>query len=219
MKTNRVVIPLVVALCSTLALAPLGYAQARKAASPSAVAQPVAGAKVGKEANVTIKKIGDLGMAARVKTPDYSVDAAESKKGMPKEWARVWVQYVTTEDWTDELKIKYYVLLKHPKDTKAPYTIFTGESSYCDIPKGKEHISSMFIHPSTFLRYGEVERIAVEICSPSDDVLAVASDPDDPKKWWRTTTSVRSIRDGLLSRSQTPFAFVAYDNYERLKAK
>lgn len=165
--------------------------------------------------NVEVKKIEGVGPTGLVRTPEYKTVVTEPK-AVTRRWARVSVHYKTKDEWTDELEFRYFVLVKHQKTKK--HILFTATAAYIDIPKGN-HLSTVFLRPNTVARYGGVERAAVEI-RQKGELVEVASNPKDTKPWWqRLPGTVRTIEGVLLNRSQTPFAFVACDNYEAIKTK
>lgn len=188
-------------------------AQARRATTrPSG---PGAGqsSSAGKDA-VTLKKLEAIGPNAKVKTPDFKSDVAETVYQF-RDWARISIPYETEPEWIDELEFRYMVLVKHPK-TEA-LTIFTTTVTYIDVAKGKRHVSTVFLRPGTLDRYGAVEWAGVKVYIKGKDApVAMTQFPDDQRPW----TAAIPAREGvLLNRAQTPFALVAIDNYETIKPK
>lgn len=181
------------------------FAQARKpgAAAPSAGRESVAA----KSLEIT-----------KLRTPDYSYSGSSVNEAniIPGEWARILVRFDTDADWTDQLEMRFYIVVKNPKT--ADYTMFTGTYVYSDIPKGRNHQAAVFLRPRTMERYGNtVEQAAVEIYSKGE-LVSSRSVPVSNKPWWRTAT-VRSVEGYVIDRSQTPFANIASDNYEIPKGK
>ena len=166
---------------------------------------------------VTIRRISGIGASGRAYTPEYNTDAKEHNT-VRRTWARISVEYTTKADWINELEFRYYTLVQHPQ-TKNFY-FFPGTVTYIDIAKG-EHASTIFLSPSALKRYGAIKRIAVEIYSRGQ-LVAVESNPKDKQAWWRMVTALPNVKtkEGmLLNRAQTPFAFVAFNNYEMIKHK
>lgn len=194
-------------LAGLVLAAPEAQAQARPVA-------PVRAAAGTPRERVEIKKIEGLAQAARIKTPEYEVSTSESKP-QPRDWARIMVQLETFSEWCDELELRYFVQVQHPA-TKIERR-FLGAFTYVDIPKGKKHLSCAFLHPNTLARYGDVIGVAVEIYSRGE-LVASSANPEGPGGWWRTAT-IKEVPGLLLERSQTPFAFVAYDAYLAPKTK
>lgn len=194
----------IISLCALFSIfgsARDAFAQARKAGAGVGAA--------GKE-GIAIRKVE----MTKVKTPDYSSSINEAITTLG-DWTKVLVRFDTEADWTDQLEMRFYIVVKNPKT--AAYTMFTGTYVYSDIPKGRGHQAAVFLRPRTIERYGAAERSAVEIYSKGE-LIAAGSFPDDNKPWWRTAT-VRSVEGYVIERSQTPFANIASDNYEIPKGK
>ena len=180
------------------------FAQARKAAVP---AQPA-----GKE-----------GVAVRVleitntKPPVFTYSGIANEANItPGDWERILVHFDTEADWTDQLEMRFYIVVKNPKTTT--YTMFTGTYVYSDIPKGRNHLVAVYLRPRTMERYGNmVEQAAVEVYSKGE-MVSSRSFPESNKPWWRTA-NVRTVEGYVLDRSLTPFANIAGDNYELPKGK
>ena len=173
-----------------------------------------AAAETGKDV-VTIRKLTGLGPEGRAPTPDYSVSPSENSRA--RDWAKITVIYDTESEWIDELEFRYTAVVKHPKT--GAFTLFPCTVAYVDIAKGRNHMSTVFLRPNTVERYGALERIAVEIYSKGE-LLSSAGLPETPPQWWRLPmTNVRTMPGILLNRSQTPFAFVGWDNYETIKGR
>ncbi|MDO9541123.1 MAG: hypothetical protein Q7J98_02220 [Kiritimatiellia bacterium] len=175
------------------------FGQARKAKTSAA----------GKE-GITVKKVE----MTKVRTPDYSSNVSEATL-TPGDWTKVLVRFDTEAEWTDQLEMRFYIVVKHPKT--GAFTMFTGAYVYSDIPKGRNRQAAVFLRPRTVERYGVAERAAVEIYSKGE-IVAMGSFPEGNKPWWRTAT-VRSVEGYVLDRSLTPFANIASDNYEIPKSK
>lgn len=176
-------------------------------------ARPAAEGKASSQAIVEVRSIEGIGNKGLIRTPEYRTSVS-SGRIPPREWARLVVTYDSAPEWSDELAFQFYVMLE---SKKKEYTLLKGAVTYADVQKGRRHQSEMFIRPTTLLRYGEVKGVAVEVLHKGETV-AVESDPPasrDGKKpeWWKDPE--RTPRDGyLLKRSDTPFAFINYDDYE-----
>lgn len=178
------------------------WAQARKAGA--AAAQPA-----GKD-GIQVRKVE----LSKARSPDYSTSANEAALN-PGEWTRVLVKFDTEADWTDQLELRFFIVLKHPRTSA--YTMFTGAFTYTEIPKGRNRQAAVFLRPRTTERYGAAEQAAVEVHARGE-LVSAGSFPESAKPWWRSAT-VRSVEGYVLERSQTPFAYIAADNYETPKGK
>lgn len=170
-----------------------------------------ASAGSGKEA-VVIKKMESKPQRIKVKTPEYRTDSSETQTGA-REWACISVYYDTEAEWTDELEFRYVVVVHNDK-TKA-FVQFPLSVIYVDIPKGRNHVSTVFLRPNTLARYGYVYMVGVRVFRGGLQVAEMADDP----KLWAGLDAVPIVPDKLLNRAQTPFALIAIDNYQAIKQK
>jgi len=200
----------VITLCALFAIVSGrdALAQARKAAGASAA--PSAARE-----SVSVKLVE----ISKTKTPDfsYSGSGVNEMNITPGEWAKILVRFDTDAEWTDQLEMRFYIVVKNPKNSA--FTMFTGAYVYSDIPKGRNHMVAVYLRPRTLERYGNVvEQAGVEVYSKGE-VLSAGSFPNSNKPWWRTATNVRTMEGYVIDRSQTPFAVIAADNYELSKGK
>lgn len=159
-----------------------------------------------------VLRLKDIKYDDRVQTPMYQ-NSSERGQSSQKHWLRVILEYETQNDWIDELEFTYYVLIR---DARGGDRAFRKTVSYVDIRKGR-HISDIFMRPNTFERMkASVIHAAVVIKARSVagmKVIAQSSTLKQPN-WWERIPSMEGV---LLNRGETPFAFVAYDNYELIK--
>lgn len=200
-------------LCPLLVFVLCLVSAAQETRRPSAPRQNVGhGAET---ATVVIHEITGVGAKWKEKTPIYNTDVSRSVVPA-KDWGVVTVTYDTSQEWIDELVFQYYVLLLKG-GSKKEYTLLKGSVAHIDIKLGRKHKSTMFVRPSTIERYGDIVAVAVEISMSGKEVASLSV----PEKW--RTSKDESItkltaKDGyLLNRSQTPFAFVNFDDYEAIK--
>ena len=144
------------------------------------------------------------------KTPVFRTATASSTSARQPDWWRVIVDFETAPDWIDELEFTYYAYIED-QSTKGAPVMFRGTVTYVNVAKGK-HISDMFLHPNTIARLGLVKQIAV-VVKARGAVVAMESTAAKPN-WWDGFSPVDGV---LISRAQTPFAFVDYDLYEAIK--
>ena len=154
-------------------------------------------------------------------TPDKkaSTPRYEMKPAIPMQRTRNWFSLTVTYDvnppgnseWIDELTFTYYVLVRQ-KGGAQPM-LLKGEVTYINIAKGRGLLADIFLHPSTLARYGEVDRVAV-LVSTRGQLLAGESLPTSNQRWWEQLPPTEGL---LLSRQQTPFAMVNFDDYEAIK--
>jgi hypothetical protein len=187
------------------------WAQAR-------VAKPETPANAAAGPVARIREITGVGPRYVVKTPEYTTSVSRGK-GTPRDWGELTVIYDTQQEWLDELTFQYYVLLFDKK--KSDYSLFKGTVTFVDIPKGRNHLSTMYLRPVALARYGEVAAMAVEVVYKGEVAETKADErmiagAKLAKEWWKSPQL--TVKEGyILNRAQTPFAFVNYDDYETIK--
>ncbi len=144
------------------------------------------------------------------KTPVFRTATASSTSARQPDWWRVVVDFETAPDWIDELEFTYYAYIEDQSNKGSP-VMFRGTVTYVNVAKGK-HVGDMFLHPNTIARLGLVKQIAV-VVKARGAVVAKESTATKPD-WWEGFSPVDGV---LISRAQTPFAFVDYDLYEAIK--
>ena len=191
-------------------------------ASPAAPKTAAAGAT---GSVIEVRKLVGLGRRGLIKTPDYRT-SARSGTMSPRDWVEISVSYETFLPWTDELVFQYYVMTRNPEDREIAYSFYKQTVRYVEIKAGRDHVSTVFLHPNTVERYGLPVGIAVEISHKGEVVAEMAETIDSNlqkiPKWWRdprvTEAETVTLRDGyLLNRNNSPFAFVNMDDYEVIK--
>jgi hypothetical protein len=163
---------------------------------------------------VRVRDIAGIGNRSLVDTPD-----ASRGRTPPGRWAQIAVDFDTEPEWIDELTFQYCVLCYRKTVKAEEYVLLKGLLYHTDIPKGRGHLSVMYVRPRTLLRYGDVVGVAVTVLHQGEQV-AVKSDTLPklklPAEWWKHQGL--TVKEGyLLSKAQTPFALTAYDDYEPAK--
>lgn len=196
MKQSPAVVAGYLTLASLFAipLVPSVFAQAPVARSP-----------------VAIRKVD----GGKIASPVYAVKGNQPSSGKAKEWFQIYAEYDTELEWVDELNFTFYVLVKGKVKGAPAQTLFKGETTYVHIPAGKKHIADMYIHPNIVARYGDVERVAVEV-RQGGRVLERGGKPPPSEPWWERLAPVEGV---LLNRNETPFSLVNSDDYEIIKSK
>lgn len=152
---------------------------------------------------------------AKVSTPEYQLRKSQMV-GRTRDWYQIVVDYATAPQWVDEATFTYYVLVLNKKAEQGvnPRTLFKGEVTYINIERGK-HKSDIYIHPSTASRFGEIERVAVQV-SVGGRMVAMEGVPANTvqQRWWESFSPQTGY---LLNRKETPFAMINFDDYEAIK--
>ena len=191
-------------------------------ASVAAVAQQPADTKRTRDV-LRLREFKALGNSTKVKTPEFRSNIGRGRKPQ-QDWVMLSVTYDTAPDWIDELDFRYYVLTSQRVEGKTMYTLFSKSVRYADIEKGREHMSTVFLHPKAIGRYGMPVAAAVEIRHAGE---LVAGDTADgairmPGRWWTSKEvldreDVQAKQGYLMSRNETPWALVNIDDYEVIK--
>ncbi len=168
-------------------------------------------APAGGRSPVALRKVDGV----KLQTPVFSFKGPSFNSTQPKNWFQVFAEYESLPDWVDELNFTFYVLVKGKTKDAPPYTLFKGETSYIHIPVGKKHTADMYLHPNIIERFGDIERVVVEV-RQGGRLLERGGKPNPTEPWWERLTPVEGV---LLNRSLTPFALINSDDYEIIKTK
>ena len=117
------------------------------------------------------------------------------------------------------------------EEGRKAYSLYRATVRYADVQatRGRQHLSEVFLRPAAILRYGELIAIAVEVYHDGELVAEAsevsAKDKDlkpREKTWWKDTAVTESqsvtVREGyLVSRKDSPFAYVNIDAYEVIR--
>jgi hypothetical protein len=153
----------------------------------------------------------------KLRSPLYNA-SGERAQSSQKAWLRVSVEYETQNEWTDQLDFTFYVLVRSAKNGERVDRVFRKTVSYVDIAKGR-HVADVFIRPNTFARMeAKAVQAAVVVSVRGADGMApyeLGSESTlEQREWWK---SIPSVEGTLFNRDETPFAFIACDNYELIK--
>ncbi|MEI6971693.1 MAG: hypothetical protein WCL44_09270 [bacterium] len=185
-----------------------------------------------KSKNLWLKKLTWRGSEAKLRSPEFDFKniVQNNPKALP-EWQVITVMYDTAQEWEDRVVVNYHVLLLKGGGEQAkadseetPYTLYEGSVSYGDVKKGQNHISTIYVRPNSIERRGPVVAVGVEIVSGGETVSKsefsttskIKADAKDGR-WWETVSKSAQVSvrtDGLLKRSETPFALVNYMDEE-----
>jgi hypothetical protein len=150
----------------------------------------------------------------RVEAPKYG-GAAGELGGRPStlysDWLRIEVQFESRPEWSDDVVLKFYVLMGEGRDRK----MFSGEVTHVNVQKGQQHYSAMFVHPNTVRRFGagKIQAVAVQLFYQGrliDQKTDVNVD-----RWWEQFSPVPGY---VLNPLQSPWSVVAGERYEPIKA-
>lgn len=150
-------------------------------------------------------------------TPQISFNfGPQHPPGQALQWLEVEVRFESNVPWTDELTVKYYILLAD--------NCLTGEVTHVDIPKGRDLYSVMYISPRTISRILngrplsslDIQDVGVQLVSKGQ-VLVTKSykTADGDQQWWQ---NLQQVTGKVLNKNETPFAPLIWDRYEQIKA-
>jgi hypothetical protein len=200
---------------AALAFAAFGVSEAQAQAAMQRPAPTRTASGAAFTGPVRIRQFTGHGPRALVKIPDVFGRG----RAAARDWAEMQVVFDSEPEWMDEVTLQYYALLYDR--TAGEYTILKGLVLHVDVARGKNHMSSAYIRPNTLARYGEVVAVAVEVLYKGEVVATqsegkLAKSQPLPVDWWKNPKLV--VKDGLvLTKAQTPFAYVSYDDYEAVK--
>lgn len=125
-------------------------------------------------------------------------------------WAAIYVNYRSLPLWADDVKLVYYVAL----GTGSKSEILYGEEKYVNVEKGISHKAVMYIPPQVMARYGDVQRITVDIyyqdrLQDSQNFRFAGS-----KQWWQEKKLVKGL---LKTKKESPFALDNFNEYELVR--
>lgn len=190
-------------------------------AQPVAAQAPAGGAAAAEDV-IRLRRVDAFGTPTKIKTPDFQVRNISRSAKPPADWYVMTVEYDTQPEWIDELTFNYFIVTEAQRDGAPVYYLFQHTVRYGDIERGRSHLSTVFLRPSTLKRYGEPVVAALEVMHLGQ-VVASGSQGQGlrlPDKWWtnaQVTGRMTSMAGYLLDRSQTPFALVNIDDYEVIK--
>ena len=166
-----------------------------------------------------------------VTTPDYNVSFGPKGKKVSKN--KDWLEVEVSFDWQprqkkpeflDEVTINYYILLNNKSRENPKGTLLTGSVTHVAIPQAKGLNSVMYVSPRTLERFFEGKTpnsasagvVDVGVTITQQGQLVAESSWKGKGQWWSTLQQVSGY---VLNKNETPFAPLAWDYYEAIKAR
>ena len=162
------------------------------------------------------------------------VDAPTSpdkRLARPKKWLEVevifdWQPRTKIPLYTDEATFNYYILLSNASFTEdRKPTMLTGSVTHVNVAQGRDLHSVMYVSPRTLEKYfggnsptgvpAAIFDIGVSL-TVGGQVVAIGS-LKGSGNWW-TNAQYTPTAGGVLTKAESPFATVAWDYYEPMKA-
>lgn len=154
---------------------------------------------------------------AIVQTPVYTFQGQEHNipGNQNGKWLEVEVQFESYAEQTDEMTVKYYVLVNG--------TLLAGEVTHVNIPKSRELYSVMYVSPRTLARLvpgkeatiTDIGDVGVQLLVKGQVVFEKSTKSGYAAEWW---TQMQSTTGSLLNKNETPFAPLYWDRYEAIKS-
>lgn len=174
-------------------------------------------------------------------TPEFQVNGPRDKPRKPKGWleieAEVEVETTDPSGVIPEMKAEWFaVIMDHAKrsDNPKPSPVrLTGVVTYRNVDTEKRGIYlSAYVEPSLLKRLtlkprpsdNDIEGLAVRVSGPGFVTTgkygeeAVMANAKEETKWWDKWTRA-TLQEGIVPKSQTPFAPLWTDYYPTEKIK
>lgn len=166
-----------------------------------------------------------------VTTPEYSINYGPKNKKVSRN--KEFVELEVSFDWQpkakepkflDDLTINYYVLLNDKTRENPKGTLLVGAVTHTAIPQGKGMNSVMYISPRTLERFFEGKSpstinsaiVDIGITITKQGQLVAEKSWKGRGQWW---SSLQQVNGYVLNKNETPFAPLAWDYYEAIKAR
>lgn len=166
-----------------------------------------------------------------VTTPEYSISYGPKNKKVPKN--KDFIELEVSFDWQpkaklpqflDDLTLNYYVLLNNKSKEYPKGTLLIGSVTHTAIPQAKGMNSVMYISPRTLERFfdgkapGTVSSAIVDVgvTITKQGQLVAEKSWKGKGQWW---SSLEQVNGYVLNKNETPFAPLAWDYYEAIKAR
>jgi hypothetical protein len=146
--------------------------------------------------------------------PEFTYTGAQQYAANQRErWLEVEVEFAAAPEFTDELTLKYFVLVNGK--------LLTGEVTHVNVPAGRENRSVMYVSPRALARVlgnraltpNSVQNIAVQIVQQASVKSELSQDRAQPQ-WF---ASMPAVAGAVLNKNETPFAPLYWDRYEQIK--
>jgi hypothetical protein len=151
-----------------------------------------------------------------IATPQFAHAGAEAFPVDTRDrWLQVEVEFTAAPAVTDELTVRYFVLLNG--------SLFTGEVTHTNVLAGRERRSVIYMPPRTVARFtpanrplgpNSVQNVAAQLFQQGtlkDELYLNRASA----QWYAGLPQVGGL---LLNKSETPFAPLYWDRYEQIKS-
>ena len=151
-----------------------------------------------------------------IATPDFNYSGAETFRTNARDrWLEIEVEFSARPEFTEELTLKYYILLNGK--------LLTGEVTHVNILAGREHHSVVYVPPRALahlmgnrpLTANSIENVAVQILQQGAVKDELSLNRTRPQ-WF---ASLPQLSGFVLNKNETPFAPLYWDRYEQTKSR
>jgi len=166
-----------------------------------------------------------------VTTADYTYSFGPKNKKVAKN--KDFLELEVSFDWQprskdpaflDDLTLNYYVLLNNKSKEHPQGTLLTGSVTHTAIPQGKGMNSVMYVSPRTLERFFDGKSptsataavVDVGVTITKQGATVAEGSWKGRGQWWSTLQQVTGY---VLNKNETPFAPLAWDYYEAIKAR
>ena len=164
-------------------------------------------------------------------TPEYNFAFWPKNKKVQKnkDWLEVevsfeWQPREQKPEFLDELTFNYFILLNNKSRENPGGTLLTGTVTHVAIPQAKGLNSVMYVSPRTLERFFEgkipstassaITDVGVTITKQGQTVAEASW--KGRGQWW---SALQQVSGYVLNKNDTPFAPLAWDYYEAIKAR
>ena len=164
-------------------------------------------------------------------TPEYNFAFGPKNKKVQKnkDWLEVevsfeWQPRDQKPEFLDELTFNYFILLNNKSRENPGGTLLTGTVTHVAIPQAKGLNSVMYVSPRTLERFFEgkipstassaITDVGVTITKQGQTVAEASW--KGRGQWW---SALQQVSGYVLNKNDTPFAPLAWDYYEAIKAR
>jgi hypothetical protein len=164
-------------------------------------------------------------------TPEYNFAFGPKNKKVQKnkDWLEVevsfeWQPREQKPEFLDELTFNYFILLNNKSRENPGGTLLTGTVTHVAIPQAKGLNSVMYVSPRTLERFFEgkipstassaITDVGVTITKQGQTVAEASW--KGRGQWW---SALQQVSGYVLNKNDTPFAPLAWDYYEAIKAR
>lgn len=150
-----------------------------------------------------------------IPTPEFQFQGTQRRTGRVKEWLEVEVAFETQPEWTDELTLRYFILVAGK--------CLTGEVVHVNVPRARDLRSVMYVSPHTLARLfnnkalspASIENVGAQLLVKGEVVSTSSHRGPEGAQWWQTLPQVTGV---VLNKNATPFAWLYWDRYEAIRS-